>query len=133
MRLPRPTPNVGVASDLYAVGAVAYFLLTGATAFEGRTFAEICEHHLHSQPTPPSLRVPYLAPALDALVLACLEKQPSARPASALALRDALMALALPACTAAADRWWRMFRARPALRRPATVDPVGQTLAVADR
>ncbi|RYG65354.1 serine/threonine protein kinase, partial [bacterium] len=50
-------------ADLYAVGAVAYFLLTGRTVFEGATVVEVCGHHLHSKPVPPSARTAAHVPA----------------------------------------------------------------------
>jgi serine/threonine-protein kinase len=71
-------------ADLYSLGAVAYFLLTGQHVFDGRTVVEICSHHLHTPPTPPSDRLGRpLAADLEAWVLACLEKEPSRRPRSA--------------------------------------------------
>ncbi len=71
-------------SDLYSVGAVAYFLLTGRHVFEGATLIEVCGHHLHTPPTPPSERLGRPLPrALEAWVLQCLEKDPSRRPPSA--------------------------------------------------
>jgi serine/threonine protein kinase len=50
-------------SDLYSVGAVAYFLLTGQHVFDGRTVIEICGNHLHTPPEPPSLRLGRPVPA----------------------------------------------------------------------
>jgi hypothetical protein len=91
---------VGPAGDLYALGAVAYFLLTGASVFRGANLVEICAHHLHSKPVPPSERgARGLDPELEALVLGCLAKKPHERPASALALRDALLACPIPRWT----------------------------------
>ena len=78
------SPNADARADLYSVGAVAYFLLTGRHVFEGRTIIEICGHHLHTPPTPPSQRLGRPLPdALEAWVLACLEKDPARRPPSA--------------------------------------------------
>jgi tRNA A-37 threonylcarbamoyl transferase component Bud32 len=79
------SPVADARSDLYSLGAVAYFLLTGQHVFEGRTIIEICGHHLHTPPTPPSERLGRPLPAaLEAWVLSCLEKDPARRPASAL-------------------------------------------------
>lgn len=78
---------VDARSDLYALGAVAYFLLTGRPVFEGETVVEVCSHHLQSVPEAPSHRLGRPLPAdLEQLVLACLEKSPEKRPESAAAL-----------------------------------------------
>lgn len=83
--------SIGPRSDIYAVGTVAYFLLSGANAFEADTVEKIFEGHLSLKPTPLAERTGgTVPPALDALVLACLAKDPADRPASAKALRDLL-------------------------------------------
>lgn len=72
---------VGAAIDVYALGGVAYFLLTGSPPFTGSTVVEVCGHHLHTAPTPPSERLGHSIPLkLEALVMRCLEKDPKARP-----------------------------------------------------
>jgi serine/threonine-protein kinase len=120
---------VGPASDLYGVGAVAYYLLTGAPVFTAKTIPELYDLHVSAAPAPPSSRAA-VPPALDALILRCLAKSPADRPTSAAALRAELDALDLTAWTAAdADAWWVKFRAASSAAK-ADVDPVGQTLAV---
>ena len=86
-------PNaVGVSSDLYALGAVAYYLLTATPVFTGESVVEVCGHHLHSRPVPPSQRGSAVVPAdLERIVLECLEKDPALRPASALELKGRLL------------------------------------------
>ena len=80
-------------ADLYALGAVAYFLLTGQTVFEAKTVVEMCSRHLLEEPIPPSKRLGKVISAdLEALVLACLAKDRAARPSSAAALRARLLA-----------------------------------------
>ena len=106
----RTPDKVDARSDLYAAGAVGYFLLTGAPVFQGRTLLEICGQHLHAEPAPPSRCAPYpMPPALEGLILRCLAKDPAARPASALEVLDALQATLVldPWRRADAERWWR--------------------------
>jgi serine/threonine protein kinase len=80
-------------ADLYALGAVAYFLLTGKTVFEAATVVEMCSKHLLEQPISPSKRLgKVLSADLEGLVLACLAKDRDVRPASATVLREALLA-----------------------------------------
>ncbi|HUS68373.1 MAG TPA: serine/threonine-protein kinase [Kofleriaceae bacterium] len=94
------TPDkVDARADIYALGAVGYFLLAGVEVFRGRTILEVCSHHLHTEPLPPSKRVDRPAEAvipadLEAVILRCLAKDPEARPASARKLRAALAACA---------------------------------------
>jgi eukaryotic-like serine/threonine-protein kinase len=101
-------------SDLYALGAVAYYLLSGHPVFEAATVVEIIGHHLHTDPVPPSRRSSHPVPGdLEALVLQCLRKNPDHRPSSARALRDALRRCAetSPWPREDAAAWWRVFRA----------------------
>ncbi len=104
---------VGPASDLYAVGAVGYFLLTGVLVFEGKTIVEVCGHHLMTPPVPPSERLGRKLPAgLESLVMACLEKPPERRPESALVLRDRLAQLGDVGSWTDSDAraWWEANR-----------------------
>ena len=79
------------SSDLYALGGVAYYLLTGRNVFEGASAAEICAMHLHNQPVPPSQRTAREIPSdLEAIVMACLAKLPRERPQSAAAMSEML-------------------------------------------
>ena len=78
-------------SDLYALGAVAYFLLTGEDVFEGTSVIAICSKHLTEEPAPPSVRLGAPLPEdLEGLVMSCLAKDPAGRPAAARALERAL-------------------------------------------
>ncbi len=78
-------------SDLYALGGVAYFLLTGHNVFEGASAMEICEMHLHDEPLSPSQRITRPIPSdLEAIVMQCLAKEPANRPDSAGAMSEML-------------------------------------------
>jgi serine/threonine-protein kinase len=102
-------------SDLYAVGMVGYFLLTGKPVFEGASIVEILAHQLHTDPPPPSSRVAQpISAALEALLLQCLAKDPKRRPADALSLKRALERCAgdAPWSSDAAAVWWEAYRRR---------------------
>jgi serine/threonine protein kinase len=114
----RSARGVGVASDLYAVGALGYFLLTGRPLFEGASVVEVAGHHLHTRPTPPSNKLGQPVPeALEAVILECLEKDPKDRPESAAALLAKLEDLpGVPEWTQAEARQrWEQHTARCAL------------------
>jgi eukaryotic-like serine/threonine-protein kinase len=110
--------RVGARSDLYSLGCIGYYLLTGQRVFEGRNVVEVCSHHLHSAPTPPSERLGRPVPdSLSALLMACLEKEPERRPRSARELLLSLHACRdVPAWTEEEARaWWSRAEGR---RRP---------------
>jgi serine/threonine-protein kinase len=123
-------------SDLYALGALGYFLITGQPVFDGRGVVEVCAQHLHSRVVPPSARITAVVPAkLEAALLACLEKDRGRRPESA----EALLAL-LDACDdcppwtpSDARRWWRDRAPGVRAHRPIGVEGAPKTLNVARR
>jgi hypothetical protein len=79
--------------DIYAVGGVAYWLLTGTPPFDGTNLIEICSQHLHAPVEPPSKRLGAPVPEkLEQIVLRCLAKSREDRPASARALIEELSA-----------------------------------------
>jgi serine/threonine-protein kinase len=83
--------TVGPRSDLYGLGAVAYFLLSGAPVFRGRSVVEVCGHHLHTSPERLSVVLGEGIPAeLEQIILDCLAKDAAQRPASAAALAQRL-------------------------------------------
>jgi serine/threonine protein kinase len=77
-------------SDLYSLGAVAYYLLSGCHVFESETAVEVCVQHIHATPRLLSELVSGIDPELEKVVLHCLAKNPDDRPSSARALIDAL-------------------------------------------
>jgi serine/threonine-protein kinase len=96
--------SVSAASDLYSVGVILYELLSGAVPFEGETAVAIAFKQVSADPRPPSEINPALPPALDAIVLRALAKDPAQRYADAGELIAALEheRQALPAFSAAA-------------------------------
>jgi serine/threonine-protein kinase len=83
---------VTASADLYALGVVGYFLLTGKGIFDANSALEIVGHHLHTPPVPPRDRVPAVPADLEAVILRCLAKEPAERFADADALARALAA-----------------------------------------
>ena len=80
-------------ADLYSLGCVAYFLLTGELVFRGEGAIQTMFKHIQQPPIPPSQRTENpIPPALEAIVLACLAKDPAYRPQSAAALAADLAA-----------------------------------------
>jgi serine/threonine-protein kinase len=95
--------------DLYGLGCVAYWLLTGERVFSGQTPMEVVLHHVKTEPVPPSRRAPGPIPGpLEEIVLSCLAKDPEARPPSAehLAQRLAECPTAERWTSATARAWW---------------------------
>jgi eukaryotic-like serine/threonine-protein kinase len=83
--------TVDARSDIYALGAVGYFLLTGKPVFEGANVVEICMRHVDTPPIPPSVRLRRpISADLETLILECLAKSPAERPQSAKALEQRL-------------------------------------------
>ncbi len=96
-------------SDLYALGCVGYWLLTGHRVFESSGPLDAIGRHRGERPAPPSRGTEHAVSAeLDALILACLEKDPAQRPASAAALAARLADLPGPVWDQEQARaWWR--------------------------
>ncbi|MEL6189157.1 MAG: serine/threonine-protein kinase, partial [Myxococcota bacterium] len=97
-----------VRSDLYAVGCIGYFLLTGTSVFPSDDVETTLDRHRHEAPVRPSERLGRALPeALEAVVLGCLEKSPEDRPASAQRLGQLFAAsVEEPWTPADAEAWW---------------------------
>jgi serine/threonine-protein kinase len=96
-------------ADIYALGCVAFWLLTGRVPFDGKDPLALLMHHAHTPPEPPSALAEEPIPAaLDDVVLACLAKEPRGRPRTVDALRERLLAIPLPAPWTERDArsWW---------------------------
>jgi eukaryotic-like serine/threonine-protein kinase len=125
--------QIDARSDLYALGVVGYLLLTGQRLFEGRTIMELCAHHLHTPPMPPSVRLGRaIDPTLEAALLRCLAKAPSDRPPGALALDETLRSAAAATdwTTDDARAWWRMHWQDTSRAAARTIDPEAATMTV---
>jgi len=112
----RGEPDIDARADIYGLGCVAYFLLTGALVFHEPTPISTALAHVERAPVPPSLRSELPIPAsLERVVMACLEKKREQRPSSV-----AELALLLEECSdiprwtpADAKQWWALNRPVP--------------------
>jgi eukaryotic-like serine/threonine-protein kinase len=97
-------------TDIYGLGCVAYFLLTGFPVFDERTATATTMAHVQKTPVPPSQRSEMpIPPQLENLVLRCLAKRPELRPRSALELSALLAAITDVSewTQESAGRWWQ--------------------------
>ena len=102
-------------SDLYAVGAIGYFLLTGKCVFEDEDVLKLQEGQQAAAPVPPSQRTTNkISDELEQAILRCLERDPERRPQSALELRDLFLASphAADYTPEARAAWWAEFHAQ---------------------
>ncbi|MEZ5066350.1 MAG: serine/threonine-protein kinase [bacterium] len=104
----RGADRADARSDLYAVGCVAYWLLTGRLVFDGTGAVDLLVHHARSEPVPPSQRTELEIPtALDEIVLACLAKDPARRPPTAADLSARLASCGVAEWSPDEARdWW---------------------------
>jgi serine/threonine-protein kinase len=110
---------VDARTDIYAVGCVAYWLVTGQLVFRSKTPMEMMSHHLQSRPVRPSQRTELTIPStLEDVILACLEKDPSRRPQNADALYGLLAACetTVPWTPERAREWWELHQPAPRRR-----------------
>ena len=96
-------------ADIYALGCVAYWLLTGRVVFEDRSPMAVAIQHVNTPPVAPSRRIDTPIPTeLEALVLSCLAKDPAERPPTMTALKGMLerVPLATPWTAERGEKWW---------------------------
>jgi eukaryotic-like serine/threonine-protein kinase len=96
-------------ADIYALGCVAYWLLTNERVFEAENRADMLVMHAHQRPVPPSKRAGIvIPPRLEAIILQCLDKNPNKRPQTARQLGDMLRELGIDQEWTRARRqdWW---------------------------
>lgn len=109
-------PSVDHRTDIYALGALAYELLTGRPPYAGTTYAQILAAHVHSTPAPVTEHRPETPAALDALIMKCLERAPEDRWQKTDELVRQLEAIATPSGGV------------PSMRMPARKAPGGRGL-----
>jgi serine/threonine-protein kinase len=127
----REPESVDARTDIYSLGAVAYYLLAGVDVFDGKSAVEVLSQHLHEAPVPPSARGVPVPAELEALVLACLSKDPNGRPQSAAEFRRRVEACNVePWDAERAHAWWHEHKS--ALERPvAESGATARTVAIA--
>ena len=119
-------------SDLYSLGALGYFLLTGQYIFNAETIAEIHEKQLTAVPIPPSQRTTQpISREMEQLLLGCLEKDMNLRPQSVLELRARLIATPAAAdwTPEARATWWAAYDKQPAVSETETAAADSKALA----
>jgi len=120
--------SVGTAVDVYALGGVAYFLLTGKRVFDGATQVDVCVKHVTTKPTPPTqVTTNHIPRELEELILRCLSKAPKDRPTAAELGR---LLRAIPRTgdwnDEAAVAWWKKFHESA----PITPDTSSPTMTI---
>jgi serine/threonine protein kinase len=114
-------------ADLYALGCVAYWLLTGHLVFEAESALRMLIQHIQAQPVPPSQRSDQVVPpTLERLIMRCLEKDPARRPSSADEIVAELDGAEVESAwdQQRAREWWERHVAAPAALPTITERPL---------
>ena len=100
--------KANAAADIYGLGCVAFWLLTGKTVFDAPNLMALLMQHATKTPDAPSTYDATIPPEMDALVLQCLAKKPEDRPRDAMELREKVAAIPLhePWSETLAFAWW---------------------------
>ncbi len=103
--------DIDARSDIYSLGCVAYWMLTGQTVFDQTNPVAMAIDHVKTEPDPPSIRTEIEVPAeLDEIILKSLAKRPEDRYQTAIEFKDALEGCPLPSqwSQKRASEWWRI-------------------------
>lgn len=129
--------QAGPASDLYGLGCAAYWLLTGQPVFDAPALMVLMMQHISKVPTPLVEHNPSVPAELNELVMACLEKQPENRPATAEELRERLSKVPTNDAWNAvkAIDWWRRIEPAvgPNLEKQGASEPADETIDASSR
>jgi eukaryotic-like serine/threonine-protein kinase len=118
--------EVDARADIYSLGGVAYYLLTGKPAFAGKNVLELLAAHAREAVVPPSQLNPAVPADLDQIILKCLAKKPSDRYQDVASLMTAFTACSVANTWGpeqAAD-WWRAIEAQPSAEAQTETRPV---------
>lgn len=126
------SPNIDGRADLYSLGCVAYWLLTGQVVFDAPSAVAMVVAHLQTPPVPPSQRTELEVPeSLESLILQLLEKDPAKRPQSAPELAERLEACqGIGSWTQKdAERWWSIHSPQSDAARAAMLAGAGDEIS----
>mgnify|MGYP001500083558 CR=1 FL=1 len=119
--------NLDSQADIYSLGCVAYYLLTGTLVFPKKESLALAVAHVRETPAPPSTRTELPVPkALDALILRCLAKDPAERPAGSTELSRLLQECVEEESWSQSDAraWWEANRPAIPFRRHSGAEPI---------
>jgi serine/threonine-protein kinase len=115
-------------ADIYALGCVAYWMLTSERVFEAESRADMLVMHAHQRPIPPSRRAGvWVHEDLERVILQCLDKNPTKRPQTARELGDQLREIGVHHqwTRDRRDAWWHTHGGQPATSETDTHDRGG--------